>query len=136
MVQPKDVPLFLYLPFQNVHSPLQAKVEDTATEPCGSIANAGRKTFCGMAMAADRAIGKLIAELEQHFPKDDVVAVISGDNGGMVWSGGNNCPKYKGGLCLRGQKATLYEGGVRNNALLCSKTMVPDAMKGNSYSKG
>lgn len=50
---------------------------------------------------------------------------------------GNNCPGYGGeGVCLRGQKGRLYEGGVRNNAMLCSKTLVPDAMKGKSYSKG
>merc|ERR1712048_1391362 len=71
------------------------------------------------------------------FPSDDVVVVISGDNGGQPNAAGNNCPEYsKTGLCLRGHKGNLYEGGVRNNALLCSKTLIPDAMKGQSYSKG
>jgi hypothetical protein len=90
-----------------------------------------------MAMAADRAIGAILGKLDQLFPNDDTVVVISGDNGGMPTAAGNNCPQYgKGGLCLRGHKAQLYEGGVRNNALLCSKTMVPETMKGQTYAKG
>lgn len=133
----KDTPLFMYLPFQNVHAPLEAEASDMSAEPCASIADANRKTFCGMARAADRAIGQIQSKLNSLFPNDDIVTVISGDNGGMPGAAGNNCPEYgKGGLCLRGHKGGLYEGGVRNNALLCSKTLVPDAMKGKSYTKG
>jgi len=135
--QSAETPLFLYLPFQNVHSPLQAQDEDLNAEPCASVTNANRKTFCGMARAADRAIGNILNTMDSLFPSDDVVVVISGDNGGQPNAAGNNCPEYsKTGLCLRGNKGNLYEGGVRNNALLCSKTKIPDAMKGTTYSKG
>jgi arylsulfatase B/arylsulfatase I/J len=135
--QSKDTPMFLYLPFQNVHSPLEAPAEYTEAEPCASITDANRKTFCGMAKAADEAIGKITTQIDSLFPKDDVVYVISGDNGGQTSAAGNNCPDFgKGKVCLRGQKGDLYEGGVRNNALLCSKTLIPDGMKGQTYSKG
>merc|ERR1712060_278048 len=37
---------------------------------------------------------------------------------------------------MGGHKAELWEGGIRNNALLCSKTMLPAGMAGTTYSKG
>lgn len=132
-----DKPLFMYLPFQNVHAPLEARESDLAKEPCASISDTDRKTFCAMALAADEAIGNITQLMDSEFPEDDVIVVISGDNGGAPPSAGNNCPEYgQDKLCLRGAKGSLYEGGVRNNALLCSKTQVPDAMKGKVYSKG
>jgi len=135
--QTSDTPLFMYLPFQNVHSPLEAPAEHTSAEPCASITDSNRKTFCGMARAADVAIGKITALLDSTFPSDDTVVVISGDNGGQPNAAGNNCPEYgKGGVCLRGHKGNLYEGGVRNNALVCSKSLVPPSRAGQTYSKG
>jgi hypothetical protein len=87
-----------------------------------------------MARVADEAIGNITATLAETFPEEDVVFVISGDNGG---ASEGNCPEYsKDGLCLRGRKATLWEGGIRNNALLCSKTLLPSSLKGQTYSKG
>ena len=55
--------------------------------------------------------------------------VIGGDNGGMPMEAGNNFP-------LRGHKAELWEGGVRNNALVWSRNLIPAAMKGGLYSGG
>merc|ERR1719399_1301297 len=49
---------------------------------------------------------------------------------------GNQCPTTSSPDCLRGHKAELWEGGIRNNALLCSKTLLPSARKGQTYSKG
>lgn len=132
--QTPDTPLFLYLPFQSTHSPLQALERHTAAEPCASLSNADRKSFCGLAMSADEMIGEISQLMDSTFPDDDTVFIISGDNGGQSSEAGNNCPEYgNGGVCLRGSKGSLYEGGVRNHALLCSKTLVPDAMKGSWY---
>jgi arylsulfatase B len=89
-----------------------------------------------MAHAADEAIGNMTAALEAAFPGEDVVMVIGGDNGGMPGMAGNQCPTTDSADCLRGHKAELWEGGIRNNALLCSKTMLPAGRKGKTYSKG
>jgi arylsulfatase A-like enzyme len=87
-----------------------------------------------MARAADEVIGNITATLDETFPGEDVVVIIGGDNGGQ---GGGNCPEYsQDGLCLRGAKGSLWEGGIRNNALLCSKTLLPSSLKGQTYSKG
>jgi arylsulfatase A-like enzyme len=135
-VQNPEKPLFLYFPIQNVHAPLEAPSEYSESSACKDIPNADRKTFCGMAMAADEAIGNMTAALEAAFPGEDVIMVIGGDNGGMPAAGGNQCPTSASADCLRGHKAELFEGGIRNNALLCSKTLLPSGRSGTTYSKG
>lgn len=129
-------PMFLYFPIQNVHAPLEAPNQYSGSAACKDIPNADRKTFCGMANAADEAIGNMTAVLEATFPGEDVVLVIGGDNGGMPNSAGNQCPTTGSANCLRGHKAELWEGGIRNNALLCSKTLLPSERLGKTYEKG
>jgi len=134
--QSPEKPLFLYFPIQNVHAPLESIAQYTESSACKNIVNADRKTFCGMANAADEAIGNMTAALETAFPGEDIVMVISGDNGGMPQVAGNQCPTLTDPNCLRGHKAEMWEGGIRNNALLCSKTMLPSGRSGKTYSKG
>jgi len=131
-----DKPLFLYFPIQNVHAPLEAPTQYTEVAACKDIPNADRKTFCGMAKAADDAIGNMTAALEANFPGEDIIMVLGGDNGGMPGQAGNQCPTSDDGTCLRGTKAEMWEGGIRNNALLCSKTLLPSGRAGKTYSKG
>jgi len=131
-----EKPLFLYFPIQNVHAPVEAPTQYSGVAACKDIPNADRKTFCGMAKAADIAIGNMTAALESAFPGEDIVMVLGGDNGGMPNMAGNQCPTADSADCLRGHKAEMWEGGIRNNALLCSKTLLPKDSIGKTYSKG
>ena len=65
-------------------TPIEATPEDLASPACRNIPNSDRKTFCGMARSADRAISNLTATLNEAFPGEDVLVVMSGDNGGEV----------------------------------------------------
>ena len=82
---------------------MEAMQEDSNSSACVGIPNTNRKTFCGMARSADRAIANLTAALTAAFEGEDVVMMISGDNGGNVDSAGNNCPDEKK-FCMRGKK--------------------------------
>lgn len=123
-------PLFLYFPMQTVHSPLEVPAIYTSRAPCANITNAQRKIFCGMAAAADESIGNLTKALHTALG-DNVLIVIAGDNGGMPGAAGNNFP-------LRGHKAEVFEGGIRNNAVVYSRSvsLVPEAMRGTTYKGG
>lgn len=97
-------PLFLYLPYQNVHEPLQVPPEYEALYPNVDIP--ARRTYCGMVTALDAAIGRVVQALQKKGLYDDTLFFFTPDNGGMVTQGGNNWP-------LRGSKITIWEGGTR-----------------------
>jgi arylsulfatase A-like enzyme len=74
----KDTPWYLYLPFQSVHSPLEAEDIDLAHYPdlSGTV-----KTRAGMISALDRAIGNVTHALVQTEQLDDVILLFTSDNG-------------------------------------------------------
>ncbi len=97
-------PLFLYVPFNAVHSPHQ--VPARYMEPYANLTG-NRRTYAGMLAAMDEAIGQIISALEQKGLRDNTLIFFCSDNGGpapgVVTSNGP----------LRAGKGTLYEGGVR-----------------------
>ncbi|CAG5119578.1 unnamed protein product [Candidula unifasciata] len=100
----QDTPLFLYLPFQNVHAPLE--VPDKYYNMYPNIRDHDRRTFSGMVTALDDAVGEVVSALQQKGLYDNTLIVFTADNGGWVTFGGNNYP-------LRGGKVTVFEGGTR-----------------------
>ena len=97
-------PLFLYVPFNGVHSPMQ--VPDRYLEPYGAL-KGGRRQLAGMLAAVDEAIGQIVTALEQAKLRDNTLIVFSSDNGGPP--PGTNTP-------LKGFKGSIHEGGVRGCA--------------------
>ena len=108
----KSKPLFLYLPFQSVHSPVQVPKQYANMYP--NIQNEGRRNYCGMVTALDEAIGKVVASLETNGLMNDTTIIFTADNGGLPLASGNNYP-------LRGAKSTIFEGGTRAAAFVYGK---------------
>lgn len=107
-------PFFLYLPFQAVHSPLQApKFWLDKQPPVASFGNStDRRTYAAMVEQLDFAVGKVVDALNTTEMWLNTVLIVSADNGGIE-PGGFNYP-------LRGEKATLWEGGMRANGFVAS----------------
>ena len=102
--QVANKPLFLYVPFNGIHSPHQ--VPDNYTEPYKHLPKL-RQTIAGMLTAVDEAIGQITAALDEKGLRQNTLIIFSSDNGGPgPGSATMNTP-------LRAGKATLYEGGIR-----------------------
>lgn len=97
-------PLFLYVPFQAVHAPLEAP--ESYLQQYATIQDKQRRTYAAMTTCMDDAVGQILKALERRGMRDRTLVLFSSDNGGPEGLGADNGP-------LRGQKGTLYEGGVR-----------------------
>ena len=115
-------PLFMYLPFQNVHGPLQAPIEFEKLYP--NIKNKRRKTLSGMVSAMDDAVGKIVNALKEEELIENTIIVFSSDNGAPSHRYGSNYP-------LRGTKGSLWEGGTRSAAFIYSSMLKGKGSKNN-----
>jgi len=111
--QPKEKPLFLYVPFNGVHGPFQAP--ETYLKPYPEL-KGNRQKLAGMLAAIDEAVGKIEDALRQAGRLENTLIVFSGDNGGPP--PGDNTP-------LRDHKGSIFEGGVRSAAFACWPGRIP-----------
>ncbi|MBK8978305.1 MAG: sulfatase-like hydrolase/transferase [Planctomycetes bacterium] len=98
-------PFFLYVPFNAVHAPLQARDEDRARFP--DVTAPKRLTYAAMLAALDDAVGAILGALAEHGLEKDTLVVFLSDNGGPTQqTTSRNDP-------LRGVKGQVFEGGIR-----------------------
>lgn len=102
--KPDDKPLFLYVPFNGIHSPLQ--VPDEYKTPYSKLPEP-RRSIAGMLAAVDEAIGQIKEALNAKGLAENTLIIFSSDNGGP------NPGKATINSPLRAGKGTIYEGGVR-----------------------
>lgn len=117
--QAKDKPLFLYVPFNAPHTPLQVPEEYKA--PYAGLPEP-RRTYAGMLAAMDEAIGRILAALDEAGIRENTLIIFASDNGG------EEPGKVSSNRPLRGGKYTLYEGGVR----VCAAAAWPGHIKAGS----
>ncbi|MFB3828006.1 MAG: sulfatase-like hydrolase/transferase [Bryobacteraceae bacterium] len=96
-------PFFLYLAFNAVHFPMQAPRELIRKYDTGKP---DRDILMAMLEAEDRAIGRLLDELDRRRLSGDTLLFFISDNGGARANSSNNG-------ALRDYKASVYEGGIR-----------------------
>ncbi len=101
----RAAPFFLYLTFNAVHTPLEATDKYLARFP--NVADPKRRAYCAMLSAMDDAVGVLLDELAADGLTENTLIFFISDNGGPTSVNGSN-----NGL-LRGNKTTVWEGGIR-----------------------
>lgn len=112
----KSQPFFLYLTFNAVHTPMEATSDYEA--PFAQISNPKRRTYAGMLAAMDKAIGRVVAKLEQEKIDENTLIFFISDNGGPPVNASDNGQ-------LRGHKAQTWEGGVRVPFFVSWKKQLP-----------
>lgn len=105
----KNRPLFLYVPFNAPHTPLQATKNHLARYT--DWPDNQRASYAAMVTCLDEAIGKIVSALEENeFPEGNTLVFFCSDNGGI--------PRFGSNRELRAGKGKLYEGGVRVPAIM------------------
>ena len=115
-------PLFLYYAPHIVHTPLE--VPDKYVSMFSFIDDHDRQYYHAMTKYLDDFVGELVSELKTKGLWDNLMFVVSSDNGGPIYPGGgaNNYP-------LKGGKVSDWQGGIRVNGFV-SGGYLPEKMRG------
>ncbi|MFZ9746997.1 MAG: arylsulfatase B [Opitutaceae bacterium] len=109
-------PFFLYVPFNAPHTPLQAPEE--YLRRYAHVSDPKRRSYSAMVACLDDQVGRVVAALARRGLTERTLIAFSSDNGGPITLGATNGP-------LRGQKGTVYEGGVRVPAFATWPGVIP-----------
>ncbi|XP_018322397.1 arylsulfatase B-like [Agrilus planipennis] len=115
-----ESPFFLFLSHLAAHSNgtiTEPKDIEQANKRFNYIESEERRLFADVVTDLDRSVGEVVNALEYNGILENTIILLFMDNGaevrGYYPNGGSNWP-------LRGQKYTLFEGGVRGTAVLYS----------------
>jgi len=101
-------PFFLYVPYTIPHAAFQ--VPDLgiyADKPWSQV----KKAIAAMITRMDGDVGKILTLLKDLQIHEETLVIFTSDNG---CAGGELLTSFNGSGVLRGQKGTLYEGGIRS----------------------
>jgi arylsulfatase A-like enzyme len=114
----KNEPFFLYIPYINSHFNIAAPQEDIARLrgrfPEADPDHPVNATYAAMVARLDRNVGRVLAALDERGLAGNTLVVFTSDQGATFESGNAGASVYHDSNApFRGQKRTLWEGGMR-----------------------
>lgn len=113
--QNRDHPFFCFLSYHAVHVPIEVRA-DLATKYRGRVIARNAlpdPLYLGMIEAMDDSVGLVLRALDELKLKDNTVVIFASDNGGLIQDYYGAGPIVTVNFPLRGQKSTVWEGGIR-----------------------
>lgn len=135
-MEPNRAPWFVYVPFHAVHTPVDApeefkKLYDGVQFHNDPVKHESRLRMAAMVSQIDAQIGEFVRALDSSGQRENTLIIFTSDNGGIeslknAYEGDvADSPLNSENNPLRGQKATLYEGGTR----VCAFANWPGTLK-------
>jgi arylsulfatase A-like enzyme len=132
-IETRESPWFCYVPFTAVHIPAKAPQPwldkyEFETYDDDPLRDRSFKKYAAYASHMDYAVGQLVEALVCMCQRENTIIVFSSDNGAISdypvhstdqypgWQ--EDTPRLGSNTPLRGQKAQVYEGGVRTPTLI------------------
>uniref|UniRef100_A0A7S4DCM7 Sulfatase N-terminal domain-containing protein n=1 Tax=Heterosigma akashiwo TaxID=2829 RepID=A0A7S4DCM7_HETAK len=125
-------PLFLYYATHGIHAPFQqppakyiSETQNAVATELYTITNDTQRKLLTLNLATvDKTFANLVTYLKEKDMYDNTIIVVASDNGACSQARGSNYP-------LRGQKNSMFEGGVRVNAFVTGGYL-PESSRGRS----
>jgi arylsulfatase A-like enzyme len=114
----KEGPFFLYVPFINSHFNIEAPADEVALHR-GKFAEADpnrplNATYAAMVSRLDKNVGRVVAALDELGLSKETLVIFSSDHGATFEVGNQGTSDFHdSNRPFRGQKRTLWEGGIR-----------------------
>lgn len=125
--QKSEDPFFLYVAYNAPHYPMHAPQKYMDRYPDLPW---DRRVMAAMVSAVDDGVGRIVEALRRTGRFENTTVFFSSDNGpsdeSRNWLDGTEDAYYGGSAGIfRGHKGSLFEGGIREPAILCSPARLP-----------
>lgn len=132
----KDGPFFLYLPLISAHFHVEAPADEVAAHrgkfPEVDPAKPLNATYAAMITRFDKQVGRVAAALEENGLSGRTLIVFASDHGASFESGNQGTSDHHdSNRPFRGQKRTLWEGGIRVPAFAVWPGAIPAGVTSN-----